>query len=293
MTVKPENVILLPNTSKKIDPVLVQNLVNRICAAGCRILSGEENRTFLEPLTNSVKFCSETDLFANGDMIFVLGGDGSIIETARRCRCSGRNIPIAGINCGRIGYLAEIESNELELVDQILAGQGRIEERIMLDATIIRGETVLNAEIPALNEIVLTNGPVPKLLSFELYCDGELAENCYADGMILSTPTGSTAYSLSAGGPVVDPRMDCICATPICPQTMNNRPVLFDGASVLEWRNMITRSSETKVYLSIDSRECYILEEGDAVRITHSSCRTSLIRVKKGGFLSALRRKLT
>ena len=163
----------------------------------------------------------------------------------------------------------------------------------MLDATIIRGETVLNAEIPALNEIVLTNGPVPKLLSFELYCDGELAENCYADGMILSTPTGSTAYSLSAGGPVVDPRMDCICATPICPQTMNNRPVLFDGASVLEWRNMITRSSETKVYLSIDSRECYILEAGDAVRITHSSCRTSLIRVKKGGFLSALRRKLT
>ncbi|MBE6560910.1 MAG: NAD(+) kinase [Ruminococcaceae bacterium] len=293
MTAKVENVILLPNTSKKIDPVLVQSLVQRISAAGCRILCGEESRAFLEPLTDSVRFCMENELFANGDMIFVLGGDGSIIEAARRCRCSGRNIPIAGINCGRLGYMAEIEINELELVDQILAGKGEIEERIMLDATIIRGDTVLRAEIPALNEVVLTNGPVPKLLSFELYCDGELAENCYADGMILSTPTGSTAYSLSAGGPVVDPRMDCICATPICPQTMNNRPVLFDGASVLEWRNMITRSKDTKVYLSIDSRESYVLEEGDAVRITHSSCRTSLIRIKKGGFLSALRRKLT
>ncbi len=293
MTVKAESVILLPNTSKKIDPVLIESLVNRIKAAGCRILCRAESASVLSSLCNSVEFCSDEDLFAQGDMIFVLGGDGSIIEAARRCHLSGRNIPIAGINCGRLGYMAEIEINELELVDQILAGKGEIEKRIMLDVAIIRGDTVLQAEIPALNEVVLTNGPVPKLLSFELYCDGELAENCYADGMILSTPTGSTAYSLSAGGPVMDPRVDCICATPICPQTMNNRPVIFGGSSVLEWRNMITRSDDTRVYLSVDSRECYVLEKGDAVRVTHSASHTCLIRIKKGGFLSALRRKLT
>ena len=293
MTTKPERVILLPNLSKKIEPSLIESLVKRIRQAGCSVLCREESYPLMGSLSDSVTFCPDKELFAKGDMIFVLGGDGSIIEAARRCHLSGRNIPIAGINCGRVGYMAEIEINELDLVDQILAGKGEIEKRIMLDVAIVRGDTVIHPEIPALNEVVLTNGPVPKLLSFELYCNGELAENCYADGMILSTPTGSTAYSLSAGGPVMDPRVDCICATPICPQTMNNRPVIFGGDSVLEWRNMVTRSRDTRVYLSVDSRECFELEKDDAVRITHSASHTYLIRIKQGGFLRALRRKIT
>lgn len=286
-----KNVVLLPNPAKQIDPALVSNLVHRMRDAGCVIRSDTETRTSLDPVRNCISFFDDESLFDGADVLFVLGGDGSIIEAARRCM--GKEIPIAGINFGRVGYLAEIEINELDLVDCILSGGGIVEERMMLDVSVLRGAEEIRARLPALNEAVLTNGPVPRLLSFELYCDGEFAQKCFADGMILSTPTGSTAYSLAAGGAVIDPSMDCICTTPICPQTMNSHPVIFRGDSVLELHNMVTRCPEGAIYLSVDGRENYTLQKGDIVRIRRSAIRTKIIRVKKGGFLSALQRKLT
>ncbi|MBQ4042955.1 MAG: NAD(+)/NADH kinase [Clostridia bacterium] len=286
-----KNVVLLPNPAKQIDPALVSNLVRRMRDAGCVIRSDRETRASLDPVRDCISFCDDESLFDGADVLFVLGGDGSIIEAARRCM--GKGIPIAGINFGRVGYLAEIEINELDLVDCILGGGGVVEERMMLDVSVLRGSEEIRARLPALNEAVLTNGPVPRLLSFEMYCDGEAAQKCFADGMILSTPTGSTAYSLAAGGAVIDPSMDCICTTPICPQTMNSHPVIFRGDSVLELHNMVTRCPEGAIYLSVDGRENYTLQKGDIVRIRRSDIRTKIIRVKKGGFLSALQRKLT
>ena len=279
----------MPNLSKQIDPQLVRNLVLRLRQAGCCVRSAVVCRPFFSGVEDSVSFIAEDALFDGADVLFVLGGDGSIIEAAR---CTvGLGIPIVGINCGRLGYLAEIEIEELDLVDQVLAGFGTTEERIMLDVTILRGGEVITFPTPALNDVVLTNGPVPRLLSFELYCNGELVENCFADGMIISTPTGSTAYSMAAGGPILDPCLDCFCTTPICPQTMNNRPVIFCGDSVLELNNMRSRGSS--IYISEDGRDYLQLQEGDVVRIRRSDCRVPLIRVKNGGFLSALRRKLS
>lgn len=284
-----KNVVLMPNLSKQIDPVLVRNLVFRMCRVGCSVRSAEACCDFLSDMGDAVSFVEGDGLFNGADVLFVLGGDGSIIEAARRT--VGFGIPIVGINCGRLGYLAEIEIEELDLVDQVLAGFGTIEERIMLDVEILRGDDVIVLPTPALNDVVLTNGPVPRLLSFELYCNGEPVENCYADGMIISTPTGSTAYSMSAGGPILDPCLDCFCTTPICPQTMNNRPVIFRGDSVLELHNMRSRGSS--IYISEDGRDYLELQAGDVVRIRRSDCRIPLIRVKNGGFLSALRRKLS
>jgi len=289
--IPPQNAVLLPNITKRIDPILVQNLVCRIHENGCTVRADEACRAMFAGIEEQVVFYPDNELFVDADIIFVLGGDGSIIEAARRC--VGLDIPIAGINCGRLGYLAEIEINELELVERILKGEGITEERIMLDVSIIRGETVFNAETPALNEVALTNGPIPRLLSFELHCDGEQVENYYADGILLSTPTGSTAYSYAAGGPVVDPCMDCICSTPICSQTTNNHSAVFRGESVLELRNIVSRNPDNRIYLSVDGRESFVLEKEDIVRIRHSRYRTHIIRIKKGGFLSALRRKLT
>lgn len=284
-----KNVVLMPNLSKQIDPLLVRNLLFRLHQSGCSVRCAETCRGFFSDMEDAVTFVEAYALFRGADVLFVLGGDGSIIEAAR---CSvGLGIPIVGINCGRLGYLAEIEIGELDLVDQVLAGSGTIEKRIMLDVEILRGDSVIKLGTPALNDVVLTNGPVPRLLSFELYCNGELVENCYADGMIISTPTGSTAYSMSAGGPILDPCLDCFCTTPICPQTMNNRPVIFRGDSILELHNM--RSHGSRIYVSEDGRDCLELEKGDVVRIRRSGCHISLIRVKNGGFLSALRRKLS
>ncbi len=284
-----KNIVLLPNLSKQIDPVLVRNLIMRMEEAGCSIRSDEACRGFLSEIADCAYYSDDCSLMDGADVIFVLGGDGSIIQAAHRS--VGLGIPIVGINCGRLGYMAEIEIGELELVDQVLSGDFTIEERMMLHVEAHHGADVRTFSAPALNDVVLTNGPIPRLLYFALVCDDELVEHCYADGMILSTPTGSTAYSMAAGGPVLDPRLDCICATPICPQTMNNHPIIFGGNSVLEVRNI--KSNGNVIYLSEDGRESMTVEENDFIRITHSSCRTPLIRVKKGGSLSALRRKLS
>lgn len=283
------NIVLLPNTSKTIDLSLVRNLALRMCAHGATVRADEQCREYLADAANCVSFAKDDALFYGADVIFVLGGDGSVIEAARRT--TGMGIPIVAVNCGRLGYLAEIEIGELSLVDQILDGNYTVEERMMLHVQVIRNGSVIGFDTPALNDAVLSNGPITRLLSFELFCNGELVETCYADGMILSTSTGSTAYSRSAGGPILDPSLDCICVTPICPQTMNTYPVIFGGGCVLELKNMKSRGNQ--IYLSMDGREYLTVLEDDTVRISRSDCRTPLIRVKNGGFLSVLRQKLS
>lgn len=290
MTLRRKRIVLMPNTEKNIDPRWMCDLVRHLHEIGCELRSLDVSRQMLAESADCISFLDDKDaLFERADLILVFGGDGSIIRAARSS--AGREIPIAGINCGRLGYLADIEQNEIDLLDRVLAGEGIIERRIMLDAQILREETILGVDTPALNDIVLTNGPLPKLLSFGLYCNGELVENCYADGMILAAPTGSTAYSMSAGGPILDPCLNCICATPICPQTMNNRPVIFSGDSVLEFRNISTRGNTA--FVSIDGQESIMLHPEDTVRVFRSPYHTNLIRIKKGGFLSALRKKLS
>ncbi len=290
MTLRRKRIVLMPNTEKNIDPQWMNNLVFHLHEIGCDLRSPESSRRMFSRSEDCIAFHEDKDpLYEKADLILVFGGDGSIIRAARSS--VGREIPIAGINCGRLGYLAEIESNETDLLDAIVTGEGIIERRIMLDVQILREDTILGVDTPALNDIVLTNGPLPKLLSFGLYCNGELVENCYADGMILAAPTGSTAYSMSAGGPILDPCLNCICATPICPQTMNNRPVIFSGDSTLEFRNISSRGNTA--FLSIDGQESIMLHPTDTVRIFRSPYHTNLIRIKKGGFLSALRRKLS
>ena len=290
MTLRRKRIVLMPNTEKNIDPQWMNSLVFHLHASGCDLRAPESSRRMFFQAEACIAFFEDKDpLYEKADLILVFGGDGSIIRAARSS--VGREIPIAGINCGRLGYLAEIESNETDLLDAIVAGEGIIERRIMLDVQILREDTILGVDTPALNDIVLTNGPLPKLLSFGLYCNGELVENCYADGMILAAPTGSTAYSMSAGGPILDPCLNCICATPICPQTMNNRPVIFSGDSTLEFRNISSRGNTA--FLSIDGQESIMLHPTDTVRIFRSPYHTNLIRIKQGGFLSALRRKLS
>lgn len=290
MTLQRKRIVLIPNTEKKIDPAWLSGVVWHLHDLGCELRAFEKSRSMLADSADNIMFSDDKDaVYTGADLLLVFGGDGSIIRAARSS--AGWEIPIAGINCGRLGYLADLEQNETDLLDAILAGEGIIERRIMLDAQILREDRIIGVDTPALNDIVLTNGPLPKLLSFELYCNGEPVEHCYADGMILAAPTGSTAYSMSAGGPILDPCLNCICATPICPQTMNNRPVIFSGDSVLEFRNILTRGNTA--FVSIDGQESIMLHPEDTVRVFRSPYSTKLIRIKKGGFLNALRKKLS
>ncbi len=232
---------------------------------------------------------AEAQHLKDADYLVVLGGDGSIIQVARATL--EYNIPIIGINYGKIGYMAVLKSEGIDGLRDILLGNHVIQERMMLDVDIIRGDKTVRSFSYALNEAVISNGPIPHLLEFDLYCDGKLAQHIRSDGIIIATPTGSSAYSMSAGGPVMDPGLSCICATPICPHHLNARPVIFGGDSVLEIRNASCRNNY--IYLSVDGKEVFEVSFGDIVRIAKSKHTAMIVAAEDNSFIEVLNSKLS
>ena len=245
-----------------------------------RINRMHRQRPFIqfESLQNVYKMC---------DMIVVLGGDGTIMESARQAAL--RATPILGINLGHLGYLAELEMSELDLLDKVMAGQYRIDKRTMLNATIIGANQKEKQSGYALNDAVISNGFVARIIDLQLSEGGTFINTYRADGLIISTPTGSTAYSMSAGGPVADPRISCFCVTPVCPQMLSARPILFPDDAVLEVKHVCRR--EKVLYLTLDGKINFELMRNDIVRITKSNLFASIIRVKQQSFYDKLRQK--
>ncbi len=234
-------------------------------------------------------YCYRTydEIYAEAELVIVIGGDGSMLECARRTAHSGA--AVLGINMGRIGYMSELELSELELLDKVFRGEYYIDERSMLDVKIVgeKGNTRFRGK--ALNEAVVANGVAARIIDIELY-DGEEQVCAYrADGLVVATPTGSTAYSLSAGGPIVDPRLSCICVTPVCPHSLLARPMIFPDASVLKIKNTCVR--EKVLHLTLDGRTTCEMYLGDAAVITKSDTSARLLRVKNAGFCTKMRLK--
>lgn len=286
---KINNIVLIPNTTKDIDPQLITNFVTHLCELKCRVGVFTENMESLSYLADRIYEIKNNDDLAQCHAAVVLGGDGSIIDASNKLLDA--EIPIIGINFGHVGYLAEIEINEINLLDALVEGGYSIDERMMLKAEVITRSGKVRASSTVLNDIVLSNGPVSRLLTFDLYCGNIKIQTCRADGIIASTPTGSTAYSLSAGGPVLEPSLDCLCLTPICPHTLNSRPVIFRGDSEIRLSGI--RSNGSSVYVTADGRDVIALNEGDMVSIKRSEHTTKLIRIKDNGFLGILHSKLS
>ena len=234
-----------------------------------------------------IRFESQQSVYNSADMIIVLGGDGTIMDSARKA--APRGTPILGINLGRVGYLAELEMNELHLLDQVMKGQYRIDRRTMLNAEIIGNGNKGKQSGYALNDAVISNGFVSRIIDLQLSEDGSLINTYRADGLIISTPTGSTAYSMSAGGPVADPRISCFCVTPICPHMLSSRPILFPDDAIIEVKHICKR--EKVLYLTLDGKINFELMRNDVVRITKSELFASIIRVKERSFYDKLRQK--
>lgn len=281
--------VLIPNLTKNIGPELLSELVTHLCERQCRIGAFSENMSSLSYLRDKVYEIKGDDIPSSCQAAIVLGGDGSIIDASGRLLESG--IPIIGINFGRIGYLAEIEINELHLLDSLVEGNYTIDERMMLEAVVVSSTGAVRATSTVLNDIVLSNGPVARLLTFDIFCGDIKIQTCRADGMIAATPTGSTAYSLSAGGPVLEPSLDCLCLTPICPHTLNSRPVILRGDTEIRLTNI--RNNGSSVYITADGRDVVELDEGDSVSVKRSVHTTKLIRIKDNGFLGILHSKLS
>ncbi len=226
------------------------------------------------------------------DFCIVLGGDGTMMRAAQSA--SARDVPIVGVNLGRIGYLAEVEVEEIPFLADLFSGGYYFEKRMMLDVTVMRdGERVIGP-LCGLNDAICTHGARPIITDFELFSNGLSVSRYRADGIILATPTGSTAYAMAAGGPILDTAIKAFCVVPICPHTLHAKPIIFDADTVLEVRNLC--ENEGDFVLSVDGSEHIPLMAGDVVRIRRSGRVTRLVRLdrklQEHGFYGTLQRKM-
>ena len=221
------------------------------------------------------------------DCAVVIGGDGSLIEVARFLH--GRNIPVLGINMGTLGYLTEVEVNHIEdAFAQILEGDYTLEDRMMLEGTLQDGRKDIS-----LNDIVVSRKTEIRLIHFRIYVNGELLNTYEADGVIISTPTGSTAYNLSAGGPIVEPTSSMIVITPICPHALNTSSIVLSAEDeivieIAEGRH----DAVEEAMVAFDGADTLPLVTGDRVTIRRAGASTRLMRLSRISFLEMLRRKM-
>lgn len=221
------------------------------------------------------------------ELIISVGGDGTVLRAAAEAAPLG--IPVLGINCGTLGYLNDIEPEDIGLLSRLKTGEYRTEGLMMLDAEILRADGVSERHT-VLNEALVSRGEVSKIVDITLSCGGAPVSNYSADGLICATPTGSTAYSLSAGGPLLDPCMEAIIATPVCPHRLAAaRSIVFPADSVLTLTARAHKGGTT--CLTLDSRECVHIYPDDTVRIRRSAEKLALIRIKPGCFYSVVHKK--
>ena len=220
-------------------------------------------------------------------VIMVLGGDGTLISIARRWPFWG--VPLIGVNLGHLGFMTEVEEDEAQhAINMIIEGEFRLQERMMLKASVQRGNAKI-VESFALNDCVITKGAFSRMLKFDVFIGKSYLETFPADGIIISTPTGSTAYSLSAGGPVVDPSMQLMLLTPICAHMLQARPVVISPRDRIRIK---LRASHEDIALTLDGQESFRLYPDDEVVLERADIVTRLVKLAPRSFYDVLRRKL-
>ena len=228
-----------------------------------------------------------TGLTADTDLVIVVGGDGTLLSMARSAVPLG--IPILGVNFGSLGFLTELQPDELlEGLEKVLEGRCSIDERQALLVRHLRGGKVLH-EYALLNDAVLAKSALARIVNLDIRIDGDRVATYTSDGLILATPTGSTAYNLSAGGPILDPRMSAIVISPICPHTMTHRPLVVPGSVTV---GVTLRSAEEAVYLTLDGQIGFAFESDDELRVDQHPNPARLVRIGGRSFFEVLRRKL-
>ena len=222
------------------------------------------------------------------DLVVVIGGDGSILSACRKIASS--NVPLLGINLGRLGFLTDITPDEIEMrVAPVLAGEFKQTERFMLSTSITRNGRKIGAGT-ALNDVVLHPGMSVRMMEFELYVDGEFVYSQRSDGLIVATPTGSTAYALSAGGPLICPEIDAMVCVPLNPHTLSSRPIVLHGDSEIEIR--VNSKHELHPSVTCDGQDDLVTEPGDLIQIKKHQHIISLIHPKDNNFYKVSRSKL-
>lgn len=229
----------------------------------------------------------DEDLPQRVELILVLGGDGTMIATARML--GDCEVPVIGVNYGSLGYLAEFRIEELfTALESIVSGDYKLETRVMLGVELHRGDEVVTKN-RVLNDVVMNKSALARIIQIETRLNGQFVNSFRADGLIVSTPTGSTAYNLSAGGPIIFPTMNAVVITPICPFTLSNRPIVVPDDSVIEVRLMTEKED---VALTLDGQVGFPIQAGDRVVIRKSKTAFNLVQPKNRNYFDLLRDKL-
>jgi NAD+ kinase len=262
---------------------LVTGIVQWLGERQIRVRLDEESARY----AGSKEFLPRVDVPRDVQLVIVLGGDGTLLSAARAI--GGRDVPLFAVNFGGLGFLTAITLDEVYTqLENALRGDLRIGRRRMLRCELWREETCVSSH-DALNDAVLSKAEIARMIDLEVNVDRKIMCVYKADGLIVSTPTGSTAYSLSAGGPIVYPSVAAFCITPICPHTLTNRPVILPDESVIE---VINRGDDSTTYLTIDGQVGELLKKGDRVVCRRSQHSISLIRPPDKLFFDVLREKL-
>lgn len=272
-------IICKPLRGKALDEI--KELIAKLSLEGFELCFDSE----LAPLIGQ-KGHSREVVADRSDVIIVFGGDGTMLSAVRAI--GDREIPIIGVNLGNLGFITEISRETMHRVVSMLKGDATIEERMMLSVRVTRAGLEVSRSY-VLNDVVFNKGVLARIIELEAYVN-----NCYlttyrADGLIVSTPTGSTAYSLSAGGPILYPTINAVLLTPICPHTLTNRPVVLPDDFVIE---VILRSANQDVYLTLDGQVGFPLSKEDSVEITKSPFVTRLMVPTERDYFHVLRTKL-
>lgn len=278
-----KKIAILPNAGKDIGLVHTKRIIEYL----------KDKAELYMPTEYSEAECGvlySDDLFKKADAAIVLGGDGTIIQCATDC--AKNNIEVLGINLGTVGFMTEVEiENVTEALDKLILGEYSVEERMLLKAEIIRRDNTV-ASYHALNDIVLSKTVGEKLINLELYTDDNLVNRYVADGLIIATPTGSTGYSISAGGPVSDPTMQLYIATPICAHMLSVRSAVLSSEKDIEIRFQ-NNMSEQNAVVTADGDVCGYINGTDRVKITKSKYAFKLIKTENRSFYETLLNKLS
>lgn len=282
-----KNVILTPNPYRDKNFQTVRDAVEVLKKAGIEpklCLPFDVDRSF--ELPKDLRFSKLDRELPNADLVICFGGDGTILHMAKTATRKG--IPILGVNIGTMGFMAELENSELDKLARLAKDDFTLDSRMMLDVTVHRDRDIIFHDI-CLNDVVITKGAVARIVHLAVKCDGVQAMECGGDGVIIATPTGSTAYSLSAGGPIVEPEAHNIIITPICAHEVGSRCIVASPKRVIGVE--LVQNARRNAFLSVDGGKAVRLNMGDQVTIKRSNFETKLVRLKDRSFYDVVNSK--
>ena len=282
-----KNVILTPNPYRDKNFQTVRTAQKILKDAGVETklcLPFEVDRNY--DLPKDLRFSRLDRELPNAEMVICFGGDGTILHMAKAA--TRRGIPILGVNIGTMGFMAELESSELDKLAEIAKGNYTLDSRMMLDVTVRRDRDIIFHDI-CLNDVVVTKGAVARIVHLAVKCDGVQAMECGGDGIVVATPTGSTAYSLSAGGPIVEPEAHNIIITPICAHDVGSRCIVTSEKRIINVE--LTKNARRNAFLSVDGGKAVRLNMGDVATVQKSKLETKLVRLKERSFFDVVNAK--